>query len=80
MTVTNTLITSYKMPLPVTYIRLLMGNIVAEIGANVKTIGLGSLWWITLELFTNKKLAFRLASCPKKTSNEAYLGLTRGCS
>ena len=36
MTVTNTLITSYKMPLLATTIRLLMRNIVADLGRKVK--------------------------------------------
>ena len=30
-----------------------------------------------MELITNKKLAFRLASCPKKTSFEICLGSSR---
>ena len=36
MTVTDTLITSYKMPLLATTILLLMGNIVADLGVKVK--------------------------------------------
>ena len=49
MTVTNTLITSYKMPLLVTIIQLLMGDIVADVSRGVKTIGLGSESWTTFE-------------------------------